>query len=834
MSTDNFHPAGPAPARHHDPADGECPVAVPLRVEDRLISIFTFRDDVVESHHMLGETISHYEILEKLGEGGMGVVYKARDTKLGREVAIKFLPPHMSADKEAKKRFIQEAKSASAIDHNHICTIYEIDETDDGSTFIVMAFYEGETLRKRIDRGGIAIDEALEIISQAAAGLAKAHGKGIVHRDIKPQNILLTRDGEVKIIDFGLAKLAGRTKLTREGSTLGTAAYMSPEQARGGDVDHRSDIFSLGTILYETLVGEPPFKGEHEAAMLYGIVHEEHKPLPDEIPAAIPGLREIVDRALAKDPADRYQQAEELRSDLLRLLGDTGRISTASGSSVRAAGSSSRKRAYTYIGLAVVAAIVLSAIYFLIPRDQAQADRRSIAVLPFKNIVTEPGYEWFGDGMREAIIGHLTKIKDLKVISNASASKFRDTDLTPGEIAEQLDVATILEGSVQQIGGRMQLMIKLIDARTDDYIWAEDYDRDMEDIFAVQTDIALNVVEQLRVTLSSEVEQRIEARPTENIEAYKLLMKGQEQWNKRTHEDRLQALAIYEEAIKVDPDYAEAHARLAISCVLITFYAYLPPKEMMPKAKEYALKALELDETNVLAHNALAMVKSFFEWDLKEAEKQWKRFIELNPGDSRGHFGRGWTLMYLRRSDEAVAEYRKGLELNPQVVGLQQNMGEMLYYCRRYDESIEESLRAIDMNPNFPQSHMFLGAAYHEKGMDREAIAELDKEQEMSRGEKPEVENWIGTAYAMVGEYDKARAVLAHLYEMSEDRWVSPVSFANIHFALGEADRGFEYLDRAVEERDSRLVYILVHPVYDSVKDDPRYIEIMNKSGLAD
>jgi len=283
---------------------------------------------------MIGRTISHYEILEKLGEGGMGVVYKARDTKLGREVAIKFLPPHMSADKEARKRFIQEAKSASAIDHNHICTIYEIDETDDGSTFIVMAFYEGETLRERIDRGGIAIDEALEIISQAAAGLAKAHGKGIVHRDIKPQNILLTRDGEVKIIDFGLAKLAGRTRLTREGSTLGTAAYMSPEQARGEEVDHRSDIFSLGAILYEMLVGRSPFIGEHEAAMLYEIVHEEQEPLPDSVSAACPGIQEVVDGALAKDPEERYQQVGDLRADLQSLKGDTGQVSTGSGSSV--------------------------------------------------------------------------------------------------------------------------------------------------------------------------------------------------------------------------------------------------------------------------------------------------------------------------------------------------------------------------------------------------------------------------------------------------------------------------------------------------------------------
>jgi serine/threonine-protein kinase len=783
---------------------------------------------------MQGETISHYEILSELGRGGMGVVYRARDTKLGREVAIKLLPPHLSADPEAVKRFVHEARAASALNHSAIGVIHEIDETEDGQTFIVMALYEGGTLRERLDRGPMTAGEAVAVASQIASGLVAAHEKGIVHRDIKPQNILLTKDGEAKIIDFGLAKLAGRTRLTRDRSTLGTAAYMSPEQARGEEVDHRSDIFSLGAVLYEMLASEPPFRGEHEAAMLYGIVHEEPEALSEKCGDVPEELCEAVEKALKKDPAERYQQAEELRSSLRQLTGDTGRISAASGSPARPQGKSSRKRIFTFAGLAAAAAIVLFLAYLFIPRDQAHADRRSIAVMPFKNIVTEPGYEWLADGMRERITGHLTKIEDLKVISNDSVDKFRDTGLTNKEIAGKLGFATILEASVQQTGGRMLLMFKLVDARTDDYIWAEDYDRDLEDVQAVQTDVALNVVEQLKATLSPEVEKRIKARPTDNFEAYKLLMRGQEQWSKQTYEDRLRALATYEEAIRVDPDFADAYSKLADGYLLITLYGYMSPKEMIPKAKEYISKALELDKDNLSAYETSALLKGHFEWDLKESEKMWKRVIELNPGYAGGYAGLGWTHMLMKRFDEAIAEHRRGLELNPESVAYQQNLGEILYYARRYDESIEASLRAIEMDPDYAQSRMFIGAAYHGKGMDREAVAELDKEQEMSGGERPEVENWIGSIYAMVGEEDKARAVLEHLHEMSRDRWVSSFVIATIHMALGEVDPGFQWLEKAYEEMDTRLVFLMLHPAYDGVRTDPRYIDILNRTGLAD
>ncbi|MDD3643781.1 MAG: tetratricopeptide repeat protein, partial [Candidatus Krumholzibacteria bacterium] len=403
-----------------------------------------------------------------------------------------------------------------------------------------------------------------------------------------------------------------------------------------------------------------------------------------------------------------------------------------------------------------------------------------------------------------------------------------------GEIAGKLGVATVLEGSVQQAGGRVHLAVRLIDARSDDYIWSQEYDRGMEDVFAVQADVALNVADRLRATLTSEVEGRIETSPTENIEAYKLLMRGRDIWNRATHEDRLEAIRLFEQASEAAPDYADAYARLADAYRLITLYGYLPPEQMIPKAKEYARKALAIDEGNVLAHATLSGIAGHHEWKWKESERLCLRAIELNPGDAGCHAAYAWDLMLRGRFDEAVAEQRKALELDPLSVGHRQNEGEILYYARRYDESIEASRRAIEMNPNYPQSRMFMGASYLGKGMREEALAALAQEQELSRGTRPEVENWIGFAYAMAGEKEKARAVLDHLLEMSKERWVSPFVIATIYVGLGEQDRGFEWLGKAYEERDSRLAYLKVHPVYDIVKSDPRYLAMLERVGLAE
>ena len=781
---------------------------------------------------MIGRTISHYEILEELGRGGMGVVYRARDTRLGRDVAIKLLPPHLSASEEARRRFTEEARSASALDHPNICTIYEIDETEDGATFIAMALCEGRTLREIIDEGALEPSVAVDITAQIASGLSRAHGNGIVHRDIKPSNIIVTDDGMVKIVDFGLAKLAGRTRLTREGGAVGTAEYMSPEQARGEDVDHRSDIFSLGTILHEMLAGEPPFRDGHEAAVLYSIVHEKPDELPEDIAADAQRLQAIIDRAHEKDAGSRYSSAKEMRADLLGLTTGAGGGAPSKGPVGRTARTIAGRRMPAWAAVPAAAVIMLAG-YLVLFRTQGTDTRSSVAVLPFKSIVTEPGYEWFADGMTEAVTGHLTKIAGLKVTSIASTMRYKDTGKSTGEIAGELGVSTVLEGSLQQAEGRVHLMVKLVDARTDRYIWAEEYDRELDDLFAVQSEVALSVASRLRASLSSELEGRIEKRPTENIEAYKLMMKGREMWGRATHEDRMRSIELFERAIEEDPGYADAYTQLAYAYTLITLYGYARPREMVPRGKEHVLKALEIDPDHAEANRLLAAIEYHFEWKWEEAERRMLRLRKLWPGDAGYHFSYAWFLMFQGRFEEAIAEQRTGLELDPLTVALKQNEGELLYYARRYDESIESSRRALEMNPGCPQAHMFIGLSCLGKGMREEAIEELEKEASMSGELKPEVESLMGMALAMAGEEERAREVLAHLIEMSGERWVSPFVIATVHIALGEKDRGFEWLERAYEDLDPRLAFLKINPVYDRVKTDPRYLDLLERVGLA-
>ncbi len=785
---------------------------------------------------MIGETISHYRITRQLGAGGMGIVYEAQDTTLDRAVALKFLPPELSRDPQAKVRFIHEAKAASALDHPNVCNIHEISETDDGQLFIVMACYEGETLKDRISRGPLLLDDALRIAQQAADGLARAHERGIVHRDIKPANIFLTSDGLVKILDFGLAKLSDLTRVTRTGTSMGTVAYMSPEQARGEDVDASSDVWSLGSVLYEMLTGQRAFPGDHPEAVLYAILHT------DPLPALV--LESIVQRCLAKDSSARYPSAQELARALRAAPVDPADPSDATVASRNATtasrdttartrpGLTSGRRRQLAAGLFIVFAIATAAGLWQSLRPSAPVDHRSIAVLPFKRIVVDPGYEWFAEGMTEAIIGHLTKLAGLKVTSSTSTDHYRDSDLPLREIAEELGVATILEGSVQQSGDRVRLMVKLIDAETDAHLWAEDYDRTLEDVFAVQADVALKIVERLRLTLGVEVRDRIASVPTENLEAYKLLMKGAEVAKGRTHEARVEALKFYEAAVRLDPNYADALYQLAYSYWAITLYGNLSPREMIPKAKEYAHRALEIDPHHSEAHWLLAMLLGHGEWNWDAAEQQWLTLRELSPGDAGAHAGYGWFKMLMGDFEAAVREYRETILLNPLSAGLQQNRGEILYYCRSFEESIIESEKAIQMNPNYPQSRMFIGASYAALGMQEEALAALEEEARLSKGERPEVENWIGTIFALAGDEARARESLARLMAWREDRWVSPYSIGVLHIALGEVDEGFRWLEQSYEDHDPRLPFLKVHPAMDPVKEDPRYQELLARIGL--
>ena len=537
----------------------------------------------------------------------MGVVYKAQDTKLDRIVALKFLPKHLLCDQEAKTRFVHEAKAASALTHPNIATIHEIDEAE-GECFICMEYIEGKSLKELIKEREIEgwdMGKVIDVGIQITEGLSKAHQKGIVHRDIKSDNIILTDEGLVKIMDFGLAKLKGVSQLTKPGTTLGTVQYMSPEQAQGQEADHRSDIFSFGVVLYEMITGQLPFKGEHEAAIIYSIINETPEPLA-RYKANVPeGLQRIADKALKKDQSTRYQSAADMAADLKGLLRQTTTAASETPQKKRI-----RPRSIAYIGIAVLIVVAGYAIWsrFLAPSgpEPASTERKSIAVLPFKNMAPDPENEWFSDGITEDIITHLSKIGDLKVISRTSTMLYKDSKKSLREIGKELDVATILEGSVRRADNRVRIVSQLVDARTDEHIWAETYDRDLSDIFAIQSDVAFQIARALKATLSPEEKERIEQTPTDNLEAYDYFLQGREYaFRSSEKSDQEIAIELYEKAVSADPNFAEAYASIAYQHCRMYWWGYDRSPERLGKAKEAIDKALSLkpDEPLVRAAN---------------------------------------------------------------------------------------------------------------------------------------------------------------------------------------------------------------------------------------
>jgi TolB-like protein len=602
---------------------------------------------------MIGKTISHYRILEKLGEGGMGVVYKAEDTKLKRVVALKFLPPELTRDHEAKARFIQEAQAASALDHPNICTIYEVGETDDGQTFIAMAYYEGEDLRSRIGRGPLKLEDALDIAVQIAQGLAKAHGQGIVHRDIKPANILITKDGLVKIVDFGLAKLAG-VKLTRTGSTLGTAQYMSPEQARGEDVDARSDIFSLGAVLYEMVTGKHAFPGEYEQATLYAIMNRDPEPVTS-LRSGIPmELERIVKKALAKKPSERYQHVDDLIVDLKGAARESGAAAALDSMSAVAHGMmrppAGRARPAFRLRLATtlgIVAVLAAAAYFILSGKRevkkpavpaiasqfaAPAWRDSIAVLPFKDYSAAKDQEYFCDGMTEDIITKLSRIHDLKVISRTSTMRYRDTDKSVREIAEELGVGAILVGSIQKEKNEIRVNVQLIRAADDAHLWAEKYDRKLESVFQVQDEISMAIVEALELQLTSQEAQGITKQPIDDVAAYEYYLRAYHEISRFDERSIDRALQNLQDGITIIGDNALLYAGMAYA-----YYQYVNigvrQEEYIEKSETYAKKALALDPDCAPAYLVLGNIISAFQGNQQEAVRQYKRALSINPND---------------------------------------------------------------------------------------------------------------------------------------------------------------------------------------------------------
>jgi serine/threonine-protein kinase len=625
--------------------------------------------------------------------------------------------------------------------------------------------------------------------------LARAHEEDIVHRDIKPANVIITNRGEVKIVDFGLAKLAGRTMLTKEGTTLGTVAYMSPEQAQSAQVNHRTDVWALGAVLYEMSTGEIPFKGDYDQAVVYSILNKEPEPMANlrsEVPT---DLQQVVQKAMQKEPRERYQQVDELVTEL----------------------ESTKKK----LESKKVEAI-----------GEKETSSPSIAVLPFVDMSPQKDQEYFCDGIAEELINALTNIQELRVVARTSAFLFKGEKLDVREIGKKLNVQTVLEGSVRKAANRLRITAQLVNVPDGYHLWSQKYDRDMEDIFAIQDEISLAIVDKLKIKLLGDEKKALVKRHTDNLEAYNLYLKGRYFWNKMNPGGFEKAIENFEQAIEKDPNYALAYTGLADSYMWSSFWGNLPPRQTYPKAREAVKKAIEIDDTLGEAHASLASIHTHYDWDWEAAEREFKRALELTPGSS---YTRVYYSLYLnlkRRYDEAIIQARKAQELDPLSSFSNTHLGHRLWQARRYDEAIEEFQKWLVIEPNDWFAHLHLGMLHQEKGMIKEAIAEIDKSVELSGGVALNVTNAIITHYRF-GSREISERLFDGLKERARDEYVQPMCFVYIHLVRAEMDQAFEWVKKAHEERDSFLPWLRVSPI-DSwdLPSKPRIDELLDRLGL--
>jgi serine/threonine-protein kinase len=821
----------------------------------------------------MGKKISHYRLEEELGRGGAGHVYKAYDTTLDRTIVLKLLAPDLTADKESRTRFLREARLASALDHPNICTIYEIGEADD-QYFIAMQYVPGKTLKQFIGGRPLSLESLLSISLQVGDALAAAHAQGIVHRDIKSTNIIITPRGQAKVLDFGLAKLLSEqpggfrvdpadVELTRVGASLGTPSYMSPEQARGERVDHRSDIFSFGVVLYEMAAGEGPFKRKSQVETMNAVINEPHAPVTElnkDIPAA---LAAVMDRALAKRPDDRYPSMPPLMQELRAVVQAnwSGELSIPGGVSIpyvppqrslsfgsvgrwlgRLWGRETSRTAPP--GRTVISqqreSSQISDLKTLNEESASESVMRaaakmkpgpSIAVLPFVNMSADAENEYFCDGMVEELIDALTKVAGLWVASRSSAFQFKGEAHDIRKVGEQLNVSHVLEGSVRKAGTRLRITAQLIKADDGYHLWSEKYDRELEDIFAIQEEITGKIVQQLKIKLAGEPGAPRVKLYTQNIDAYTLYLKGRFYWNQRTEEGIKKGIEHFQQAIDTDSNYAVAYAGVADCYNILVITGADPPQECWQKAKSAATKALEIDDELAEAHASLALVRMYYEWDWLEAEREFKRAIGLNPNYPTAHQWYAEYLAAMSRPDEAVAEIKRAQELDPLSVMVVTAVGIIFYYARQYDQAIGPLRKAIEMNPNFPPAHRVLGWVCEQQGLSEETIAAFQNAVTTS-GRNVSMLADLGRADGLSGEKGEAQKGLDELKSLAQHRYVSPYELALIYTGMGERDQALEKLEEACQEHYWSVAYLNVHPVWDGLRSDPRFTELVKKMGL--
>jgi len=830
-----------------------------------------------------GTKLGHYKVLSQIGAGGMGEVYLAQDTRLDRKVAVKILPDEVARVEKRMHRFSQEAKAASALNHPNILTIYEIDETE-GRHFIVMEFVDGITLRQRLaNRDTFTLTEVLDIAVQVTSALAAAHANGIVHRDIKPDNIMLRKDGLVKVLDFGLAKLttvAGseinseaptRTRVNTEpGMIIGTVAYMSPEQARGLRVDARTDIWSVGVVLYEMIVGQPPFAGKDVHRQIIAIQEQPLPPLSRLAAAAPERLDEIVSKALAKSADERYQTAKDLLIDLKRLKQklevdaeierttppDSSRSTNASDREAAAMTASERTATSSIPGtptssspeyltgpirqhqraalitLAAVGVLAVAVLYFVYARrseHNSPGRIRSLAVLPFVNTGNNPDGEYLSDGISESLINSLSQLPGVKVIARSSSFKYNSKDADPQEVASALGVEAILTGRVLQRGDDLLISVELVNARDKTQVWGEQYNRKAADILQVQSEISREIAEKLRIRLSAGAQQQFAKRETANPQAYGLLLKGRFYTSKGGTENRRKALEYFNQAIALDPTNAPAYAEASASYSYLVGNNFLDPKEFTPKAEASVRRALELDESLAEAHLALANLK-VNAWEWANAEREYQRALELNPNFAEAYH---WYSIYCTvtgRHEEAIAKNSRAKELDPLSIVADSDAGFALLMARRFDQAVASLLKSLELDPNQTQAHVTLGYAYAAMGKYAEAVEQYQTV--IAAGDKtPSMRIYLGAAYARMGQRGKAEQILKEL--QTTQSYVSPGELPVLYAALGEKEQAFASFEKAYAAHDLQLQYLGVDPSFDSLRADPRFQDLMGRVGLS-
>ena len=727
-------------------------------------------------------------------------MYRATDTALQRPVALKFLTPEFTRDIDARRRFVrrQRLRPRSTIPTSARCT--RSARPEDGSFFIVMACYPGETLRERVRRGPLPWLEAARLVAQAAAGLAQAHERGIVHRDVKPANLFVTTDGTVKLLDFGLAKLAGASVMTRRGLTLGTVGYMSPEQARGEAVDHRTDIWSLGVVLYELVAGRRPFRGEYAQAVIYGILQEAPPPLAEDLGELPPVLLETLRRCLEKHPQDRLGTAHELATALGESLGSEETTRVEALETACPGRSSGRRRI------------------------------RKVVVLPLLNLSPDPEQEYFADGMTEALIADLAKIRALHVISRTSSMRYKSTDKSLPEIAAELGVDGVLEGSVLRVSKRVRITAQLIHAATDTHLWAESYERDLEDVLLLQSEIVRAIVGQIRIALTPAEARRLTSRAQVNPEAYDACLKGRFHWHKLSREHLDIALKYFHVALEKDPICALAWAGIALTWLSLTDAGFVPPHEAIPKTKEAALRALELDESLTEARVSLANMRFCCDWDWSSAERDFRKAIELDPNSGEAHFFYADFLISMGRCDEAAVERARALELDPFSFFIQGFFGWHLVYLRRCDDAITHLHKTLQMEADFSSAHLGLWGAFYRKGLPEEALNAANRFF-VVLGDSEVVEA-LQKGSSESGYEGAMRLAALALERRADTIHVPAVRIARLWAHAGDVGRALDWLEKAYIWRESPLVHLRVGWDWDSLRDHPRFQNLLRRMNL--